>query len=793
MSKGICSLFYLKKMPYAMLIIGGCFCSCMRTVSAGELRIWCGPSGAQEWSDPSNWKDGAIPTGDDSAYFPSTSESSLGKRYYSFKLEPPADFTGKILTTNELWNNDGIAATYQNRTFRPKLELGVVEGAAWTVEGNGCVVATNGLAARLSASFVGEINVKAGVEFAPPSTLSPAVRITGAGTLVLPEGFDMAGTEAFSGTVIMPESGNVSGATVVPFRNSSLKMADGATLSFDAASLAMRQTEKIENFVDDPGKWTFNGSTWADGNLPSGAFNPNPPYVKDGEMYLTDEPAQIHTAWYTNRTFRLTDDWGMSFTYYPELPSNTRITTEERADGKTRSQVLCGYFGILFQRTSPTSYGHRDNNGFVSLADNSYGFLIDLYRHSPQAKVMWVADGDYGTTRSVWESECGIRLDREMDVSVAMIKGEMTVTLMQDGKSATFSHSFAKALETYAAGGCYIGFGGESHWWSDDQIVPWVRNRISNFSGWYRDETGGPGWQPIENAAAFDIKDPSKWDSGKATWIDGVKTDRNDTLFTSAGVQLTDAEYNNTAFILSKANPPKRSEPLLFSCRFKTSDPNWTGTADGAITFYFGSNFANPIANAAKLDTSAFGSYGKGLDWIWDVNTGTGSDFTYSFHRDGRTSLGSSQSFGTCSDSDVAAMKSPEKDISADMVWNPNGTFKTFTTIAGPGSDGGRQVRIAHLYWACRQDQLRHVHQQDGLEHRREGIVPQQGVCGDHHDGIVDQASCVCCRRGAWHGRGSCRRIVHDQGGRCHSRADQAGIVDRFTRSGQRFDADRRA
>ena len=89
------------------------------------------------------------------------------------------------------------------------------------------------------------------------------------------------------------------------------------------------------------------------------------------------------------------------------------------------------------------------------------------------------------------------------------------------------------------------------------------------------------------------------------------------------------------------------------------------------------------------MNTSAFGNYGKGLDWIWDVNGGSATDFTCSFHANSRKSLGYSGIFGSYTHGDVAAMKPPEKDISADIVWNPNGTFKTFTTIAGRDRTGG--------------------------------------------------------------------------------------------------------
>ena len=661
---------------------------------------WCGPSGEQDWNAATNWVDEAVPTDSDTAYFPHNAAyhpNGTGRRRYWFKVTPPADFTGTILTTNEFWSVDGQSLSYLNRSFRTRLELGVAEGAAWTVAGDGCVVVTDGIADRLSGAFAGTLDVRAGDTFAVPAAINGKVRFTGAGTLALSSGSQFAQAEAFAGTIILPASESVSGANLLPLQNSSLQMADGQTLAFDSDMLAMRQVSKIESFAEAPEKWSFNGTTWADGNLPSGPFNPDPPYVLDGELWLTDEPAQIHTAWYTNRTFRLTDDWGMSFTYWPELPSGTRITAEARADGNTRSHCISGYFGILFSRVSPTNVGYRtSSDGRIYLAYDARGFIFDLYRDDPQAKVMWITENNYNTYRSLLENELGgIKLNAKMDVTVSMIGGEMTVTLKQNGKSISFSHDYS-TMGTRAAEGCYIGLGGSSSWWGDSNSVPWVRNRISNFRAWYRDETDGAGWEPIGDSASFAIDDSSKWDHVKIAWTSPTEaTTNNAALFASDGVRLTDSVPTNLAFIISKANPPKRSSPLCFSYRLKSSDPVWAGN-DGPVTFLFGSNNTSTRPNGANRDVSHFGGWTSGLDWIWNVNTGV-SSLNYAYHtsKGTRTELAAIDSIGSMGNSAVAAMRSPEKDLRADFVWNPNGTFKAFVSIAardhtGDGRCGSR-------------------------------------------------------------------------------------------------------
>ena len=666
---------------------------------AAAVRTWCGPSGEQDWNAATNWVDEAVPTGSDTAYFPHNAAyhpNNTGKRRYWFKVTPPSDFTGTVLTTNEFWSVDGQSLSYLNRSFRTRLELGVEDGAAWTVAGDGVVVVTDGIADRLSSSFAGTLDVRAGDTFTVPTAINGKVRFTGAGTLALSSGSQFVQAEAFAGTIILPASESVSGANLLPLQNSSLQMADGQTLSFDADALAMRPVSKMESFVEAPEKWSFNGTTWAEGNIPSGPLNPDPPYVLDGELWLTDEPAQIHTAWYTNRTFRLTDDWGMSFTYWPELPSGTRITTEPREDGKTRTHCISGYFGILFSRVSPTNVGYRaSSDGRISLAYDARGFIFDLYRDDPQAKVMWITENNYNTYRSMHESEIGgIKLNEKMDVTVSMIGGEMTVTLVQDGKSISFSHDYS-TMGTRAAEGCYVGFGGSTGWWGDGYAVPWARNRISNFRAWYRDETDGEGWEPVDNSASFAIDDASKWANIKIAWTSPtVATTNNAALFAADGVHLTDSAPTNCAYIISKAYPCKRSVPLHFSYRFKTTDPVWTATVDGPVAFLFGSNNDSTKSNGAKWDTSHFGNWTSGLDWIWNVNTGAIS-LNYTTGGGKRSEVSLVDSVGSMGNSAVAGMRSPEKDLRADFVWNPNGTFKAFASISacdhtGDGRCGSR-------------------------------------------------------------------------------------------------------
>ena len=84
--------------------------ACSMLPCEAAVRTWCGPSGEQDWNAATNWVDEAVPTDSDTAYFPHNAvyhPNATGRRRYWFKVTPPADFTGTVLTTNEFWSLDG--------------------------------------------------------------------------------------------------------------------------------------------------------------------------------------------------------------------------------------------------------------------------------------------------------------------------------------------------------------------------------------------------------------------------------------------------------------------------------------------------------------------------------------------------------------------------------------------------------------------------------------------------------------------------------------------------------------
>ena len=700
-------MFQERKEPMNKKCIATCvFLTLFASASGGSLRTWCGPSGEQDWSAATNWVDNIVATGDDVAYFPQNSayhSNNTGKRRYYFKVTPPLDFTGVILTTNEFAAKDFYSNNENyNQSFLATVELTVGSDATWTVSGDGGVIATPGIESRIAPSFAGVVNVKKGGEFTVPGNLNSAVRFIGAGTLKLSKGHQFAQAESFAGNVVLPQGESVSGAGLAALQSSSVRLSDGQTLSFDADGLAMRPVTPIESFAVAPEKWTFNGTTYAEGNLPSGPFNPLPPYVLNGELYLTDEPAQIHSAWYTNRMFRVTDDWGMRFTYWPELPSDTRITQELRADGKTRKQCHSGNFAIIFSGSSPVNIGHKTESDIV-LADNAYGFVFDLYRSDPRPKIMWMAKSVRTKYRSMYEEDMDIKLNAAMDVTVSMIRGIMTVTLEQNGKSASYSHDFT-SMHKKISNGAYVGFAAYTSWWGDDKTVPWARNRISNFSGWCRVDAEGPGWSEIDNAADFSIHNPDKWSHRKVTRTSGTtETTNNATLFVDDGIQMTDSVSNNASVIISESHFGNMSRPMCFKYRFETAQPYRQRDAHAYISFLLGINnsstFSWPTTWDGSFYRSTFGNWSKGLDLEWDVNYGY-HNLRYCYHdvsTGGISASSVSDSFLSIGSTLAAATFSPAKYICADLIWSPSGSLKFVASISA--MDQSAEGRAGYRIW----------------------------------------------------------------------------------------------
>ena len=439
------------------------FCECPLQAASAET-IWKGSHGVQEWSDEGNWTDG-VPIGDMTARF------TFNQSHSTIALVPPLSYTGLIVTTNAVLQNgwDNVMPTI--------LTLTVLDGATWRVGGSGVVVATPGIAAHIDADFVGVIDVRADQSFTVPDSLDAAVQFIGTGTLVLDSASRLGNVSGFSGRLVMPDGAAVSPTDVVQAQQRRLELGDGGSLVFSEPVLAYGGTKPITDWTQEG--WQRNGKLTIDPAATSLDLEDGPPQVNEaGDLELVTGGAQMRTAWYTGRKFKLTDAWSVNFIWTPSLPADSQYV---KAGFK---QSWCGVFGVYLQSSGPDNLGPH----WRVPAASAFGLTLYNYRDGSQS-LKWNLgsnESNYGYGSALAEKNLGgVTFDRAVDFTVTCVEGLLTVTLRQGDKSVSLQKDFARDYLRYRGDGVYLGFGGASNYW-DEKTVPWHRQVLSGFSGWYR-------------------------------------------------------------------------------------------------------------------------------------------------------------------------------------------------------------------------------------------------------------------------------------------------------------------
>lgn len=583
--------------------------------ATADMVSWVGPAGVQDWNQSTNWSSGVVPTGDATVYFPLVS-----KNYY-FEVTPPDSFTGTIVSSNyyyQVANGNG----YMSRCFSPILKLGGAAEAQWTVSGDGDLVATDGLAARLSSAFTGQIDIRKGTVFTAPATLATNVWLVGAGRLVLTSPSQLKQAAAFAGEIALP-SGAPTCTSSSLFTGHALELSNGQTLTLDAHDILNGQVGTIPAFADEPTAWSYNGTAWTNGTLSSGPYSTEPPHLDtDGSLLLTDDPAQLHTVFFTNRTFNAVDEWGFSFLWSPELPANSRVVQ----DG--RGQTIAGTFSICFQRVSPTNVKtgkDRSNHG-----KQLHGFFLYPYVGDKLPYIAWIYDGNVGSSDYLHENQLnGISLRQPIDFTVSVIGMRMTVTMVQGANSVSVSHNFGTSLSVRCANSIWVGLGGATDEWGDNHTIPWVRHRISNFSGWYRDQLGG-GWQDVPSANRFSTFNADNWNMVRKSYATGTEVvqEGNACVNADGTVTLCDPTASNMTYLISKQtlNPPrtrriKVSYKIQGGAAYYPSD----GSTGMKMGFLFGSKNSVTWNSTWPYTDYTFGDWLYGYAFNLNLNDGWGN------------------------------------------------------------------------------------------------------------------------------------------------------------------------
>ena len=660
------------------------------TLDASATTRWKNQLTTGDWNVAANWTDG-VPAANGEACFYRPSGTN-----FLLTVTPPTDFTGTIIVSNNIAGVSGDS--YQNSRFYLMLSLNVLDGAQWKVKGNGHLVATEGIAERVDPAFVGLIEVRKGTSFIAPSTLNSSVSFIGTGTLTLTAASQVEQTKAFAGKVILPD-GNATYSNTATLADHTVTLANGGTMTLEPNDIAFGSIRRFD-FGNAGEDWSFNGTAWRVGTLKSGPYSPLPPYLRDdGVLMLTDDPAQVHSVWYTNRLFRATDDIGMKFTWTPDMPNPSRITKE----GRTQTQS--GNFSIMFQSASPTNV--RLPQSMSDLfersvqATNCWGFTMYTYQNEKNAHWSWLVNGSKaGTADSIQQKTTGIVLTKPIDFTVTVNRGVMTVTMDQGGESLSMRHDFTTAFDTLNAGGMYFGFGGCSDTWGESDATvgtPWVRHEVSNFDGWYRDPLEG-GWEPIADEEKYTTIDEDHWTitrltkaSSSAPWVTNTG---NACLNADGSFDLMPALTRAYTILFSKEYILDKTKPLKYSFDIYNKDTLFnTGNWPGLAFMLLGSN--NKETNWDGKDNSSTGWEFK--TWIYgfafnlDLASGKGY-FRYGRVFGTKDNVNNSDASGpiyTGVMRNDSARQLSNKDIRFDFLYDPRGSISQITSSDPRGKGNG--------------------------------------------------------------------------------------------------------
>ena len=430
-----------------------------------------------DWSAEANWN-GGVPTGEAVATIDYSGGNTASVRFLG--LTPPVDFTGTIKVT--------YSTSDWDTCFHNMLKLTVLEGATWSVSGNGMLYATEGLSARIASDFTGVIVVPEGISFTVPSGLADAVEFVGDGRLVVSETKRLTHLSGFTGTLVWAGDAVLSPADTTVLQLRKLELANGASLTYAERILSANAAIKIKDWNEAPEDWTYGGTSGTHDILQfdTRLAHPN----ADGSLALVTDPKQIHSAVYTGRKLKIHDNWGVSFRYTPEHPADSAVAKA----GWTSE--WSGSFGFFMLPKMPDV---ADITYLKPLSSLAHGFKIYHYRGGDiYPYVGWFrgTEVDKKLSQDILNTIQGPNFRQPMDVTMSCQNGLMTVTLRQGEKYFAFSRNAKdnQYLFRDITDGFYLAFGASSDWWSASETthnVPWSKQTISNFRGWYRAREAG--------------------------------------------------------------------------------------------------------------------------------------------------------------------------------------------------------------------------------------------------------------------------------------------------------------
>ena len=430
------------------------------------------------WSVAANW-DGGVPTGSVKANIP----YMLDKNYV-LHFTPPLDFTGEIAGGRDSSTWDIKFPTY--------LKLTVLDGATWTVGGNGHLIATDGIASRLASTFSGTVLIPPGMSFTAASTLNEKIEYVGKGTLTLTTTNQLSHISGFSGTLVWNGAG---GASLMPvdmavLQQHGIKLGNGASIILKDRYLAINGVRQIPDWNAAASDWSFNGSTNGTAVTERFSFDTTPPHANAaGELELVNDAAQVHSVFYKGYKLKMHDSWGISFHWKPSA-----VLPRKYVDAG-KNCTWSGLFGFYFA-ADPTACGTTT----WQPGGSGHGFGINFWEDTKSGWQFGKSDIGLGLKSAVIAAiGDGINFKEESDVDVTCQDGTLTVTITQGDKMFALQRpTFNQETNMKSVpDGYYIGIAAASDWWNDtNSNIPMSTHTISNFRGWYRAREAH-GWQQV--------------------------------------------------------------------------------------------------------------------------------------------------------------------------------------------------------------------------------------------------------------------------------------------------------
>lgn len=549
-----------------------------------------GQGGVADWNVAGNWTEG-VPVGHDTAIIKPISVPGGTSGLWTnsiFRLTPPADFAGTISIRN---NEDAINAPVNCR-LPVNVALAVLDGAQWTVEGNGVLIATDGVDSHISAdNFTGVIDVPAGVRFVVPATLDPAVRFIGSGELVLSNSTMFDRCALFNGSISFSGS-SFSVSQFAQTVRGDFTLGNGQSLTVEPRTVALGGFYALAPLTDS-NAWDFAASTWHTG--PEQKPFPNEFPVYDGDdLVLTDSPAQHRIVTYKGRKFKLSDIWHVEFTVIPD-------TSDVWLDGSWGIRPS-GMVGVFFSKG--TSSGVPMQMLPANADDGIYGGYLYFNRAKDAQGFRWkhtwisqpnINSWTYGSTTAKFPESGiandvylerqmdGIDLRQPIDVAVNCEKGVVSFAFKQNGKSFSVIRDYSAVLKvssvvqgTYQPlkeeTGYSLMIAGSTDFTpaSTSQTKPWQKQTIRNFSGWYWNRYESP-WNS-EEETGFSTIDSTDWKISTFDGVDGLSDAEELERCTGTGGYKILKNHINQVTSLHSRNTVSASEPVLVSFDYTTGD-----------------------------------------------------------------------------------------------------------------------------------------------------------------------------------------------------------------------------